>query len=263
MKITVFTSNQPRHLSLINGLAEIAGEVFAVIEANTILPGKKADFFLKSEVMQEYFGHVINSESRIFGNVSFLSSKVSPLILKSGDLNDVHIDVIKPCLKSDRYVVFGASYIKGALIDILLAKRALNIHMGVSPYYRGSSCNFWAAYDGNIDLVGATIHLLSKGLDSGDMLFHALPSFTENPFDLGMKAVKSAHTALIEYIKTGEIDNFIPVPQNKLSQIRYTKNKDFNDIVAKEYINNLPSSTEIKMALNNADKSKYLHPFMY
>ena len=33
--------------------------------------------------------------------------------------------------------------------------------MGVSPYYRGCDCNFWALYDNNPHLVGATIHICS------------------------------------------------------------------------------------------------------
>ena len=48
--------------------------------------------------------------------------------------------------------------------------------MGISPYYRGSACNFWALYDKNPQFVGATIHYLSEGLDDGDILFHVLPS---------------------------------------------------------------------------------------
>ena len=46
--------------------------------------------------------------------------------------------------------------------------------MGISPYYRGTDCNFWAMYDNNPHLVGSTIHLLTKGLDSGPILYHAL-----------------------------------------------------------------------------------------
>ena len=73
------------------------------------------------------------------------------------------------------------------MIDFLI-KDAINIHMGISPYYRGSSCNFWAIYDGNPSYVGATIHLLSKGLDSGDILFHCLPKPLNNDgvFDFTM-----------------------------------------------------------------------------
>ena len=44
--------------------------------------------------------------------------------------------------KSDVYVVFGTSYIKGEIVDFLVKQKAINIHAGVSPYYRGTDCNF-------------------------------------------------------------------------------------------------------------------------
>jgi len=262
MKITVFTSNQPRHLSLIKDLANICDEVFAIIEVNTIFPGKNADFFKKSEIMQKYFSYVINSEKKIFGDISILPSNVRPLIVKSGDLNDIHISILGPALNSDEYIVFGSSYIKGDLIDFLVSKNAYNIHMGVSPYYRGSSCNFWAAYDRNLTMVGATIHLLTKGLDSGPILFHTLPKKTDNAFDLGMKAVKSAHIGLVQNIGSGKIKDFRPIIQDKTLEIRYTKNADFDDDVALEYLNNLPTKEEIYNSYSNLDMSKYLNLFV-
>ena len=39
MKITVFTSNQPRHLYLIQQLVSICDEVYAIQEYNTVFPG--------------------------------------------------------------------------------------------------------------------------------------------------------------------------------------------------------------------------------
>lgn len=263
MNITVFTSNQPRHLSLIKDLAKIADTVYAVIEVNTIFPGHRADFFKKSDVMQHYFKNVIQSEQKIFGNISVLPSNVRPLIMKLGDLNKVSIDVLRPLLNSDKYVVFGASYIKGELIDILVENNAYNIHMGVSPYYRGSSCNFWAAYDGNVGMVGSTIHMLSKGLDSGAMLFHALPSFEANPFDLGMRAVKSAHLGLVQNIASGAIDDFERIVQDKSQEIRYTRNRDFDDAVAQEYLDRLPTSETVAGAIANRDYTKFLNPFVH
>ena len=262
MKITVFTSNQPRHLSLIKDLSTIADEVHAIIEVNTIFPGRKADFFKKSEVMQSYFKNVIDAERKFFGDISFLPSNVTPLILKSGDLIDVNMEVMKPAMDADKYVVFGSSFIKGDLIEHLVNKGAYNIHMGVSPYYRGSSCNFWAAYDGHPEFVGATIHMLSKGLDSGDMLFHALPSFEQNPFDLGMKAVKSAHTGLIEYISSGAIEDFSQIKQDRSQEMRYTKNSEFTDSVAKEYLDRY-EKMDIADALSKRDDSKFLNPIIY
>ena len=179
--ITVFTSNQPRHLGLINELSKISNKVYAIIESNTIFTGKVNDFYKKSEIMQEYFNEVIKAENKFFGNPSFLPKNVRPFVIKMGDLNNLKIDILNKSLKSDLFIVFGSSFIKGNLVDFLVDKKTINIHMGVSPYYRGSSCNFWAMKNSDFDLVGSTIHMLSKGLDSGDMLFHALPSFESNP----------------------------------------------------------------------------------
>ena len=55
MKITIFSSNQPRHLNLAREFSKISDEVFFISEVNTIFPGQVDDFFKKSEVMQSYF----------------------------------------------------------------------------------------------------------------------------------------------------------------------------------------------------------------
>ncbi|QDT19952.1 formyltransferase family protein [Gimesia chilikensis] len=264
MKITVFTSNQPRHLSLIAGLASIADEVFAIQECNTIFPGQVADFFRRSEVMQEYFSHVIAAEKEIFGLPRFSPANVRSLSMKLGDLNRLEMSTLQPALESDYYVVFGSSFIKGDLIDFLVNHRALNIHMGVSPYYRGSSCNFWALQEGHPDYVGATIHMLSKGLDSGPMLFHALPAPQEiEAFPLGMRAVKAAHTGLIEYLQAGKIFDFEPVVQDKSLELKYTRNSDFTDEVAAAYLQAAPSAADIAHALAARDLERFLHPYLF
>lgn len=237
MKIAVFTSNQPRHLSLINTLAEVADEVFAVQECNTVFPGRVADFFRRSAVMQEYFGHVIAAEHAIFGNIGFAAKNVRQLPIRMGDINLVAPEILGPVLAADIVVVFGASYIKEPLINLLIEKRAINIHMGVSPYYRGSSCNFWALYDDNPHLVGATIHMLSRGLDSGAMLFHAMPKLAAiDPFELGMRAVRSAHVALRAAIDDGSLLRLSGISQDKHAELRYTRNADFTDDVAAQYL---------------------------
>ena len=263
MKITVFTSNQPRHISLIKSLAAIADEVFAVQECNTVFPGQVEDFFKKSDVMQNYFANVMNAEKEVFGSICFLPPNVQSLSLKSGDLNKLDIDTLKPALKSDFYVIFGSSFIKGELIEFLVSKRAINIHMGLSPFYRGSSCNFWALYDDKPDFVGATIHLLSKGLDSGSMLFHAVPEAGEiEPFFLGMYAVKSAHNGLVSAISTGEILKMEATPQDRFLEIRYTRNKDFTDEVASRYLAKQPTAQDVFQSLKNRDLSILLNPYI-
>jgi folate-dependent phosphoribosylglycinamide formyltransferase PurN len=209
-----------------------------ISEINTVFPGQVEDFFRKSDVMQAYFQKVIDSEKKIFGEIGFLPENVQTLSIKSGDLNKLDPQQLNDALASDVYVVFGASYIKGWLVDFLVENKALNIHMGLSPYYRGSSCNFWAMYDGRPGYVGATIHYLSKGLDSGDMLFHCTPELlpSDSSFDFAMRSVLAAQQALVSSLEKGSIFAFPHVKQDRSQEIRYTKNQDFTDEIAKDFL---------------------------
>jgi folate-dependent phosphoribosylglycinamide formyltransferase PurN len=264
MKITVFTSNQPRHLALVNKLASVSDTTYAILECNTVFPGKVQDFFKKSDIMKCYFEHVMKAESSIYGDISFSKNNVKTLSIKSGDLNLLSREQIQQALSSDLYVVFGASYIKGWLIDHLVNHRAINIHMGVSPYYRGSSCNFWALYDNKPEYVGSTIHLLSKGLDSGPMLYHALPKLNDSsPFEFTMKSVEAAQQSLVERISNKQIFDFAPQPQDKTQELRYTRNSDFTDSIAGEFLDRNLNNTDIAKLLDMAIKPDLLSPFYY
>ena len=238
MKITLFSSNQPRHQHLARTLSQVADTVFHISEVTTVFPGKVDDFFKRSAVMQTYFSHVMAAETKIFGDIGFLPGNVKTLPIKMGDLNKLSREQLAGALDSDVYVVFGASYIKGWLIDLLVERQALNIHMGLSPYYRGSSCNFWALYDGHPGHVGATIHMLSKGLDSGDMLFHCVPNHVpgDTPFDFTMRSVAVAHGGLVDRIGRGDILTLPRVKQDRSQEMRYTRNADFTDEVAAEFL---------------------------
>lgn len=252
MKITVFTSNQPRHLNLIRELSKISEKCYAIMEVNTIFPGKINDFFKSSEIFQKYFYNVMEAEKKIFGEVEFLN-EVNNIVIKAGDLSNMNRSILGPALNSDVYIVFGSSYIKGWLADFLIENDALNIHMGISPYYRGSSCNFWSLYDNNPHLSGATIHMLSKGLDSGGILYHIAPVLhnCSTVFDFTMMTVKSAHSSLIKKIKTGEIKKLKPVMQDKSLEIRYTRNKDFNDEVTEEFLERNMDLVQIANLIEN------------
>lgn len=214
--------------------------------------------------MKAYFAQVQSAESVEFGHPRFLPSNVRVLPMKSGDLNMLDKSSLEGALASDLAVVFGASYIRAPLIEALIELGALNIHMGTSPYYRGSSCNFWALYDERPEYVGATIHMLGRGLDSGSILCHALPEVSDGEdldgFLLGMRAVKSSISTLINLVKNPNWRDLEPVKQDRSLEFRYTKNNDFTDSIASEYLARVPSSTSIHRAIQNRDLNRFLLP---
>lgn len=72
-------------------------------------------------------------------------------------------------LQPDRILVYGT----GIIGDRALAHgnaTPLNMHTGISPEYRGSSCAFWPLYNRELDLLGATIHEVSSDVDGGRIL---------------------------------------------------------------------------------------------
>ena len=237
MKITLFTSNKNRHNYLINLLSNISDELFVIQECGTVFPGIVPDHYPASEIMKKYFEHVNYAQSKIFGNsyINSLSKNIKILPILSGDLNKCSLSFLSDFLKSDIYVVFGSSFIKGELIDYLVKQNAINIHMGISPYYRGTDCNFWSLYDNNPHLSGATIHMLSKGLDSGPILYHAMSNIKSDPFVYTMSTVKSAFHSIAERIKDESIFEFKPVMQDKLKEVRYSKKIEFNEEVIKDF----------------------------
>ncbi len=261
MKITVFTCNQTRHLHLIKCLSKIADEVFAVQECTTVFPGKVEDFYKKSETMQTYFSKVIEAEEKRFPVDVFLPSNVKQFAIRMGDLNQIPLETIKQALDSDVYIVFGGSYIKGELIDFLVSKKCINLHMGVSPFYRGAGTNFWPLFDKKPEYVGSTIHFISKGLDNGPILYHAMPKPSDYlPFDLGMQAVYAAHTAVCEKIKSNEIFEIEPVVQNRDLEVRYTKRAEFDDEIAKGFLENPPTGEFYLERLTNHTPEGLIRP---
>ena len=237
MKITLFTANQRRHNFLINELSKVCDELFVVQESRTIFPGVKKGHYKKSKLMTRYFENVINAEIKIF-NHTFIEGKnknINLIPLVNGDLNDLTLKDLSDFLNSDLYIVFGSSFIKGDLVKFLIEKKAINIHMGISPYYRGTDCNFWALYDNNPHLVGATIHMLSKGIDSGQMLYHAISDIKKDPFEYTMSTVKAAFISIVEKIKNKTLLDIKPTTQNKKFEIRYSKAIDFNDNILENF----------------------------
>lgn len=65
--------------------------------------------------------------------------------------------------------VFGSSIISGGTLEEVPAP-FVNLHLGLSRYYRGLSCTYWARVDGRPDRCGVTVHLIDSGVDSGPIL---------------------------------------------------------------------------------------------
>ncbi len=68
----------------------------------------------------------------------------------------------------DVLLIRGTSIVKHEVLG--LAKRSLNVHAGLSPYYRGTHCTGWALLNWDPYNVGSTLHYATRELDGGEIV---------------------------------------------------------------------------------------------
>ena len=117
-----------------------------------------------------------------------------------------------------------------------------NMHLGLSPYYRGSGTNFWPFVNKELEYVGATILHLDPGIDTGDIVAHVRPIFEKNDtvHTIGCKVIKSSILVLIKIInQLKNKKNIQRIPQWKISKEKVYRIKDFDIFALNLYKKNM------------------------
>lgn len=93
--------------------------------------------------------------------------------------------------KPDIIVVYGTAIIRDNIFR-RAGKVTLNMHTGLSPYYRGDSTLFWPIYFNDPDKIGVTVHKLVAEVDGGDIVYTGKVEYTpgDSEADIFAKGVK-------------------------------------------------------------------------
>ena len=115
----------------------------------------------------------------------------SNILLEALEKQDVFYDAI---------VVYGSWIIEERLHEWLKRRNCkfLNIHGGISPFYRGSSTLLWPLVLSQPELMGFTIHELDNKIDHGPIYKYIFPTLS-----IGMKPTEmmaACQLALLEKI---------------------------------------------------------------
>ena len=95
-------------------------------------------------------------------STDFKSSKISRVrsVNEEECLNAINL------LQPDIIVVNGTRIISKKILQSTNAV-FVNMHVGITPYYRGSHGGYWALYNNDIENFGTSIHLIDTGVDTG------------------------------------------------------------------------------------------------
>lgn len=97
------------------------------------------------------------------------SYDVATIEIPAGELNSPYVFNFLEKVDFDLVITFGVSILSPHLINFL-QKRILGIHLGLSPYYRGSGTNFFPFVNSEIAAVGYTLMHLDEGVDTGPII---------------------------------------------------------------------------------------------
>ena len=240
MRAIILTSTFLRHQYLINYLTERVHIVGVWQEEKSFQPLSYAENHDDELIIKQHFQARDDSERSYFGAHSNLaiSDEVVMRRVGPGKLNDLAEVELMISLNPSVVFVFGTGILRSSIIAPFDGN-ILNIHLGLSPYYRGSGTNFWPLVNGEPEFVGATIHYLDAGIDTGPILAHARPiiEMDDGPHDLGNKtivaAVETIYRAAIAHTSHGPLEG---VPQTQRGSLY--QRKDFSaDAVKKLYQN--------------------------
>lgn len=159
--------------------------------------------------------------------------------IEKGQSNSVEIfDWIKN-IDPDIIVLFGSSVIRDPLLSFY-DKRIINIHLGLSPYYRGTATNFWPMAHAKPECVGATIHLAVEKVDAGAILAQARPDIEEGDtvHDIGCKTIIAGAKAMARAVEAYVNKQTKGIIQTKeeLKNSVLCKRDDFNEQAVKEML---------------------------
>lgn len=115
----------------------------------------------------------------------------------------------------DFIAVFGTSLIRRPELFSLAPGRLLNLHGGLSPWYRGADSTFWALYNSQIEKIGCTIHFIDRAIDSGRLIAHVCPPVRDGDREsrLFLNSIRSAAPVYAEAIRRIDDGEHLGAPQ--------------------------------------------------
>lgn len=198
VSVIIITGDSKRHLYFVFEI-ERHFRVLKVISEVKFDYMKAYEGSSDSELINFHFTARDNSEDFYFGNSN---PKSEILKLEKGMVNAPETVKMLTKLNADLVLLYGTSIIKKPLLEYYSGK-VINMHLGLSPYYRGSGTNFWPIVDGLPECAGATIHLAIPRVDAGPILHQIRPEGiqeTDSIHDLGNKIIRTAVKVMPEVL---------------------------------------------------------------
>lgn len=204
-KIIIITSNALRHTYF----KTLLSNAYNIDVIKTYVEGEDAGLSLHRDeqkyagLEQQHYRERHNTENDFFSDVTdWLLDKSKSVYIKRGSINEISYTDEIIHLNPDLIITYGCSIIKPRLIEIF-KKKIINVHLGLSPYYRGAGTNLHAMINKDFHLCGYTLMYIDRGIDTGQVIHQARAKigYFDNPHIVGNRIIKNMTRDLISLIQ--------------------------------------------------------------
>jgi methionyl-tRNA formyltransferase len=141
-------------------------------------------------------------------------------------VGSVNSDAAREALRrlDPRVVVVSGTRIISEATLAAVAAPFINVHAGITPGYRGVHGGYWALAEGKPEHAGTTVHLVDRGIDTGEVIRQVpLPVEEGDCFvTYPLLHLASALPALVDAVRAALSGRVRTVPQPAIpSRLRY------------------------------------------
>jgi hypothetical protein len=263
LKTIIFTRTGFHHTSFINRLQERFEIACVVREAYPEQPKKNALLSVCRSIFRKNAAALVRNEQFLkkFSNDYSAGFRFHPMLreylrpyfdvmvekegtkylnIGCGEINNPQLlDYLKP-FKPDIIAVLGSSVLSREMISLPSAAM-INIHSGLSPYYRGAWSYGWPLVNHEPEYIGVTVHHVNTGIDTGDIIFQTKPLLAESD-DLNaifLKVIAEGIELMVRAIDEISNRGSLAAYKQPCDIGRLYKMKDFNAVAARTCLKNL------------------------
>jgi len=237
VRVIILTSTFRRHQFVANYLSTKVQVLGVWQEQKSFNPQNYAKTSGDHTLIKRHFADRDLAEESFFGPKisNSMVADIPHYQVSVGGINEPNEIQRMVALQPDVCVVFGTGLLKSKIIKAFEG-HLLNIHLGLSPYYRGAGTNFWPLVNREPEYVGATIHYLDEGIDTGPIIGHVRPEIRlgDGPHDLGNRAIEAAAKGMVATVISHYKGHVHATPQTSKGKL-YQRKEFSADAVRRLY----------------------------
>lgn len=202
MKVLWIGGNHLRHLFYADTIQQdfrLAGAIVEVREH--MMPSPPEGLGPKDrENFARHFENRDKAEKRHFGIRELPDCPI--LNVDGASLNSEKSADFMRSARPDVVLIFGSEMVREPLFSAL-PRHTINLHLGISPQYRGSATLFWPFYFMEPNYAGSTFHYIVSEPDAGDIIHQVTPVLEpgDGIHDVACKTVMASAQDMVKLLK--------------------------------------------------------------